>query len=73
VARKPKYSTETCSIAVMSATDPICMDPGSNPGPHGGNLASNRLIYRMVHYIMLPVSWRRIGMKMYSHSSHELG
>jgi hypothetical protein len=39
----PKYSEKTCSSATLSTTNPIRPDLGSNPGHHGGKLATNHL------------------------------
>jgi UDP:flavonoid glycosyltransferase YjiC (YdhE family) len=36
---------KTCPSAILSTTNPIWPDPGSNPGRRGGKPATNRLSY----------------------------
>jgi hypothetical protein len=38
---KPKYWEKTCPSA--TTTDPTWLDPGSNPGHHGGKPVTNHL------------------------------
>jgi hypothetical protein len=40
---KPKYSEKTYSGAVLSTTNPTLLNPGSNPGPRGGEPETNGL------------------------------
>jgi hypothetical protein len=42
---KPKYSEKTCRSATLSTTNPTWLDPGLNPGSHGGKPVTNRLSY----------------------------
>jgi hypothetical protein len=42
---KVKYSEKTCPSATLSTTNPRWSDLGSNPGRHGGKLATNRPSY----------------------------
>jgi hypothetical protein len=42
---KPKYSEKICPCANLSITNPSGLDPGSNPGRHGGKPKTNRLSY----------------------------
>jgi hypothetical protein len=42
---KSKYSEKTCPSATLSTTDLTWLDPGLNPGRHGGKPAANRLSY----------------------------
>jgi hypothetical protein len=39
---------ETCNTATLSTTNPIWLEPGSNPGRSGGKPAANQLSYGMV-------------------------
>jgi hypothetical protein len=45
LAGKPKYSEKTCPSVILSTTNPMWSDPGSNPGRRGGKPATNRLRY----------------------------
>jgi hypothetical protein len=40
---KPKYSEKPCPSAILSTTNPTCLDPGLNPGRRGGKPATNLL------------------------------
>jgi hypothetical protein len=51
LAGKPKYSDKTCLSATLSTTILTCLDPGLNPGRHGGKPATNRLSYGAALYI----------------------
>jgi hypothetical protein len=42
---KLKYLEKTCPSATLSATNPTWLDPGLNPGHHGGKPVTNRLSY----------------------------
>jgi hypothetical protein len=40
---------KTCPSATSSTTNPICTEPGSNPGLCGGRPAANRLSHGTAH------------------------
>jgi hypothetical protein len=42
---KPNNSEKTCPSATLSTRNPTWPDLDSNPGPHGGKQATNRLTY----------------------------
>jgi hypothetical protein len=53
---KPNYSEETSPNAILSTTNPIWLDLGSNPGRRGGNPTINSLSFGMATYT---VNWKR--------------
>jgi hypothetical protein len=47
-----RIGKETCPSATLFTTNPTLPDPGSNPGPHGGKPAANRLSYGATYVII---------------------